>query len=505
MTTLATTKTDLLLLGLLLDRPMHGYELFQQIQAEGIDTWFHVSAAGVYYSLGKLRDQGLVAESQQRGGRSSRKSIHRLTEKGRAAFFEIMEAELSSREESFLNYDLAIYLLNRIPLGRAIARLEQRQAILTEQAADVDAALEAEQDNGSSPLKLAILDHKRRFLEMEQDWLADVIHGIQADGEALGPQESGRRGLMRLSGELGQYHLPDLIRLIVSGQHSGILTLTDGARVHKLRFEEGQPACASYQHQGEPPTSPFSADQLLDGLCDLFHRQEGRFTFDQGVDCGEEGVPLELSAEELILRGCRRVDNWSIIQRLVPSSDAIFEVGHAAKDLKHLDLTTTEKQVVAAVDGIRTVTAIARELDLTLFDTSRALYCLAAIGILRTADLDKMRLRRVFREIAELMCQGTLAWRPTPDDRSCEEEVNERCKQLPIRLRNGRVEDRVDPQLGIDELKEMYGLFLRNQFRVVGRRFGHSNATQSFARTLRQLGPELQDVARRYGFDRLGE
>ena len=74
----ATTKIDLLLLGLLLDRPVHGYELYQQIQSEGIDAWFNVSMAGVYYSLGKLRDQGLVVESRQRGGRSTRKSIYRL-------------------------------------------------------------------------------------------------------------------------------------------------------------------------------------------------------------------------------------------------------------------------------------------------------------------------------------------------------------------------------------------------------------------------------------------
>ncbi|MGD8490103.1 MAG: PadR family transcriptional regulator, partial [Anaerolineae bacterium] len=87
----ATTKIDLLLLGLLLDRPMHGYELYQQIQSEGIDTWFNVSAAGVYYSLGKLHDHDLVAESRQQGGRSSRKSIYRLTEKGRTAFFAAMD------------------------------------------------------------------------------------------------------------------------------------------------------------------------------------------------------------------------------------------------------------------------------------------------------------------------------------------------------------------------------------------------------------------------------
>lgn len=70
---------------------MHGYELYQQVQGEAIDDWFVVSMAGVYYSLGKLRDQGLVAESRQTGRRTWRKSIYRLTDEGRAAFFAAME------------------------------------------------------------------------------------------------------------------------------------------------------------------------------------------------------------------------------------------------------------------------------------------------------------------------------------------------------------------------------------------------------------------------------
>jgi hypothetical protein len=49
----------------------------------------------------------------------------------------------------------------------------------------------------------------------------------------------------------------------------------------------------------------------------------------------------------------------------------------------------------------------------------------------------------------------------------------------------------------------MYRAFLLAQLDVVSRRFGRENARQSFERTLRQLAPELQDVARRYEFDKL--
>jgi DNA-binding PadR family transcriptional regulator len=503
MTTSTTTKTDLLLLGMLLDRPMHGYELYQQIQAEGIDDWFNVSAAGVYYSLGKLRDHNLVAETQQRGGRSSRKSIYRLTERGRTAFFEAMEAELACREECYLDYDLAIYLLNRLPMQRAMPGLEERLAYLADKVAGVQSALAAEQNNGRSPFRLAILDHKLRFLEMERSWLDDVMADIRNSQEGEGEQGTGRRGMMTLSGDLRHHHLPDLIRLIVSGRHTGTLSITRGNDVHLLSFEQGQPICASHQRRGAPRVPSTSLDEVLNGLCDCFHSQEGEFHFDQRTDCRELGIDLNLSAEALILRGCRRVEDWTIIQRLVPSAETILELGSGAAKLDELDLRPVEARVAATVDGLRDVATIARELDLTLFEASRTFYCLAAIGVLRTADPDKIRLRRVFREIAELMCESTRSWRATPDDRSCEEEVNERCQEVPIRLNDGRIEDRADPQLGIDELSEIYCYFLKQQYRVVSRRFGASNAREAFERVLRQLAPELQSIARRYGFNQV--
>jgi hypothetical protein len=297
--------------------------------------------------------------------------------------------------------------------------------------------------------------------------------------------------------------LPDLIRLIVSGQHSGTLTITDGAVTRTLGFEEGRPVCAACLRQDEPALPPPPPEQVLEALCDLFRWQEGQFTLDQETSCAEWCVPLSLSAEDLILCGCRWVDNWTIIQRLVPSTDAIFEMSVTPQRLAGLSLTPAEEHIVAAVDGVKDVATIARDLGLTVFETSRAFYCLAAVGAVRTGDLDKIRLRRVFREIAELMCSSTIAWRTSPEDRSCEEEVNQRCTHLPLRLNWGRIEDQADPQLKTDELVEMYRHFLLMQLDVVGRRFGRENARQSFQRTLGQLAPELQNVAKRYGFDQL--
>jgi hypothetical protein len=413
-----------------------------------------------------------------------------------------MEVQATHREPVYLDYDLVIYLLNRLPLQRAVALLEKHRAFLVDQLREVHSALAAEQDEGDLPLRLAVLDHKRRYLEMEQAWLDDVIHGIQGHEASFG-QAGQRQGLMILGGDLRHYHLPDLLRLIVSGRHSGTLTVADGVQIRTLSFEEGQPVCATARRRDEPPAPPQSREQVMEGLCDLFRWQEGRFTFDQEMGRQDWCVPLSLSTEDLILCGCRWVDNWEIIQRLIPSADTIFELGMASQHLERLTLTPVEQQIVAAVDGVKDVSMIARELGLTVFEASRAFYCLAAVSVLRTADLDKIRLRRVFREIAELMCSSTVAWRSSPDDRTCEEEVNEMTLELPLCLSRGRIEDQAEPRLRTDDLVEMYRSFLLAQLDVVSRRFGRDNARQSFERTLRQLAPELQEVARRYGFDHL--
>jgi DNA-binding PadR family transcriptional regulator len=473
------------------------------IKHEGIDGWFSISSAGVYYSLRKLRDQGYVVESRQRRGGGASKSIYRLTGDGRAAFVAAMETELDSHEESCLDYDLPIYLLNKLPVDRALSSLERREAWLNEQAAKARAAIAAQDARKNTSLKLAILDHRYRFLEMEKAWLAEVTDTIRQESKVHEGSGDTHRGLMVLNGDLRSFHLPDLLYLIISGQHSGTLRVTDGAEARTLVFAEGKLECATCHHRGMPPAETSSCEEVLAGLCDVFRWQRGRFTFDQMEEPEEGCVPLQCTVEELILRGCRKVDSWSIIQQLVPSDEIIFEVGPNLKRLEEMAPTPSEERVVAAVDGVKNVATVARELDLTLFEASRVFYCLAAIGVLQTADLDKILLRRAFREITELMCQSTLSWRSTPDDRVCEEEVNEQTKALPISLENGRIKDQVDRQMETDELKDLYIQFLTEQFGVVSRRFGRDNAQQSFEQVLRQLAPELQAVAKRHGLDRV--
>lgn len=484
------TKNDLLVLGLLLDRPMHGYEIGQQIKSESIHTWFDISTSAIYYSLNKLSRHGLVSETRMRE-EGVEKSVYHLTDAGREQFFTGMEATLGVEEPIRFDYDLGIYMLNKLPRERAVVLLEKRLDFLRQHALTLDQLIAQERRGDARPLHLAILEHAAACTQMEVDWLESILRRVRGEEEEAGES----RPLTILSGDLRDFHLPDLIKLIVSGQHSGTLTISDGIVVRTLSFDAGRPVCAT---SSSSAGGMANVQQTMNDIYDLFRWQEGAFTFDQCLEPQEGCLVLRLSAQELILAGTRWVDNWTAIQRVVPSPDMVFERREGEPAAVDLSLTAEERQVLDLLDGLNDVATIARQCGLTEFETSKILYSLHAVGLIQPGDMDKIRLRRVFREFAELTCRGTLPYRPTPQDFACELEVNQRCAELPVRFVAGRIEDRTDPTLRTEHLAQVYRTFLHTQRAVIRERFGQHVADKLWQQVWAQISPGLRETLKRY-------
>jgi DNA-binding PadR family transcriptional regulator len=88
------TTPDLVLLSLLAERPMHGYQANAELERREIRDWANVSLPQVYYSLKKLKRAGLL-----RAGETSEpldgpeRSTFETTEKGRMALANALEHE----------------------------------------------------------------------------------------------------------------------------------------------------------------------------------------------------------------------------------------------------------------------------------------------------------------------------------------------------------------------------------------------------------------------------
>ena len=91
---LGLTTPDLVLLSLLAERPMHGYQANAELERRQIRDWAAVSKPQVYYSLEKLARAGWLRrlETDQPKAGPERDTFE-TTEKGREALADALERE----------------------------------------------------------------------------------------------------------------------------------------------------------------------------------------------------------------------------------------------------------------------------------------------------------------------------------------------------------------------------------------------------------------------------
>ena len=91
---LTLTTPDLVLLSLLAERPMHGYEANLELERRCIRDWAAISRPQVYYSLEKLAAAGFIrAANSGEPAAGPERSVYQTTAKGRAAIADALERE----------------------------------------------------------------------------------------------------------------------------------------------------------------------------------------------------------------------------------------------------------------------------------------------------------------------------------------------------------------------------------------------------------------------------
>jgi DNA-binding PadR family transcriptional regulator len=86
------TTPDLVLLSLLAERPMHGYQANAELERREIRDWAGISRPQVYYSLEKLARTGMIRSlATEEPASGPERSSFATTAKGRAALADALE------------------------------------------------------------------------------------------------------------------------------------------------------------------------------------------------------------------------------------------------------------------------------------------------------------------------------------------------------------------------------------------------------------------------------
>lgn len=179
----------LLILGLLMERDRHPYEIRQTIKERKWHIAFKIRDGSLYYAVDQLREDGLIEAAEiipAQGDNKRDKTVYRITEKGNAAFLDLLYAQFQQKAFPFHPLFPALPFVRRGEMAKVAELVESQLADCEERIAKANAVLQLKQDFiplGSVHLLKGII----RFSETERDWLNDVLADARS-GKLADPQ-----------------------------------------------------------------------------------------------------------------------------------------------------------------------------------------------------------------------------------------------------------------------------------------------------------------------------
>ncbi|MEU1953817.1 PadR family transcriptional regulator [Nocardia rhamnosiphila] len=175
------TPSELVILGLIIESPQHGYDLEQVIERRGIRQWTEIGFSSIYYLLTKLEKRGFLHAPEVPAAAKGRRVFHATAAGREVATRAVLAlvAEPHPVSNPFLVGVSNLPLLTEPEYTRALAeRLGQVRARI----AAIEAAASAQ-----SPLALPareVFSYSLSLLEAERSWLARRVQ--VSDGEQDG-------------------------------------------------------------------------------------------------------------------------------------------------------------------------------------------------------------------------------------------------------------------------------------------------------------------------------
>jgi DNA-binding PadR family transcriptional regulator len=163
------------ILGLLLERPRHGYALDRLIEERGMRNWTDIGFSSIYWVLDRLVADGLAeVQEVQTDGRAGGRKVYRATDAGVRAWRDEAVAALGDFGRPVEDFFVALSGLPALDPDEARAALERRLATidsrLTEMHADRDRA------GASPPPHVAeMFAFGEATLEAQRGWLAGFL------------------------------------------------------------------------------------------------------------------------------------------------------------------------------------------------------------------------------------------------------------------------------------------------------------------------------------------
>jgi hypothetical protein len=233
---------------------------------------------------------------------------------------------------------------------------------------------------------------------------------------------------MAIEGPLRELALTDVFQLLDLSRKTGTLTITPEGRGHRpavIRFERGAVVGAELnraherlghlllrsgkvteaqleeahraQRRGrgkglgallveqgavtEAEVARHLRFQIQEIVFELIQWKDGYFRFEEGKHQPNGNVPVRVSTESLLMEAARRIDEWSTLEARIPHMGVVPVLVGDSPDGPALDLHPAEWEVLAEIDGRRTLKEIASVVGRSDFDVAKMAFGLVSTGV----------------------------------------------------------------------------------------------------------------------------
>jgi len=168
-----------------------------------------------------------------------------------------------------------------------------------------------------------------------------------------------------IKGSLKEASLPDVLQLLSMGRKTGCLGLSFHDSFGSIYFDSGRICHAAIVNR------PLDTEN---SVYTLFTWTSGTFNFEPGVEPEDGAERVSVDPQSLLLEGARRVDEWSLIEKKIPSFDVVFSLDRPRLMLNRDPLSPEQEALLPIIDGHRDINGLIRDSALGEFEVGKALY-----------------------------------------------------------------------------------------------------------------------------------
>jgi DNA-binding PadR family transcriptional regulator len=178
---LPRTPLALAVMNLLMERPMHPYEMKLKMRERGHDQVIRLKGGSIYDTVVRLEEGGFInSQETSREGRRPERTVYAITETGRDEITAWLREMLAQPVNEYPQFAAALAFFAALDKEEVVRLLQVRTGLLESEIAETEEGMEyLKRTMGIPRLFLVELEYGVAVNRAELEWVRNLIHDIE--------------------------------------------------------------------------------------------------------------------------------------------------------------------------------------------------------------------------------------------------------------------------------------------------------------------------------------